>query len=128
MARPTKLTPDRRARLLSALRGGNTRRASCQYAGIGESTLADWLKRNRELRLAVEEAETEVEIRCAALLQKASLKDWRAALAWLERRRPADWSRRTQVEAEVRAEIGGLDHVLSEIAVRVAGRAIEGGS
>ena len=57
MARPTKLTPDRRARLLSALRGGNTRRASCQYAGIGESTLADWLKRNRELRLAVEEGQ-----------------------------------------------------------------------
>jgi hypothetical protein len=34
VGRPTKRTPERQQRLLSALAAGNTRTAACHYAGI----------------------------------------------------------------------------------------------
>ena len=37
--RPTKYTPATVAKLTDALRGGNTRRASCAAAGIDQTTL-----------------------------------------------------------------------------------------
>ena len=62
MARPTKRTPDREKRLLEALRAGNTRKAACQYAGIGVQTLDDWQRRFRDFRDAIEKAESEAEV------------------------------------------------------------------
>jgi len=54
--RPTKYTEQTVAKLLEALRGGNTRRASCAVASISQDTLAIWLKEKPEFSDAVEKA------------------------------------------------------------------------
>jgi transposase len=97
MARPTKRTPERETRLLEALRAGNTRRASCAYAGIDQDTLANWLRRWSDFSDAVEKAEADAEIRNVAIIQKAASETWQAAAWWLERRRPAEYRQRQEV-------------------------------
>lgn len=97
MARPTKRTPDRENRLMEALRAGNTRRASCAYAGISESSLASWLERFPDFRDAIEKAEADAEIRNVAIIQKAASETWQAAAWWLERRRSADYKLRQEL-------------------------------
>ena len=59
--RPTKYTEQTVAKLLDALRGGNTRRAACAVANISQDTLAVWLKDKPEFSDAVEKAEGEAE-------------------------------------------------------------------
>ena len=112
MARPTKRTPEREARLYEALRAGNTRRASCSYAGISESTLATWLERFDDFRDAVEKAEADAEIRNVAIIQRAATDTWQAAAWWLERRRPGDYRQRN----EVTGADGGAVRVIVEYA------------
>lgn len=97
MARPTKRTPEREARLMEALRAGNTRRASCAYAGIDQDTLANWMRRYSDFSDAVEKAEADAEIRNVAIIQKAATESWQAAGWWLERRRPADYRQRQEL-------------------------------
>lgn len=97
MARPTKRTPEREARLYEALRAGNTRRASCAYAGISQSCFASWLDRFGDFRDAIEKAEADAEIRNVAIIQKAASESWQAAGWWLERRRPGDYRQRQEV-------------------------------
>jgi len=138
MARTTtKRTPETEKRIIDALRGGNTRRAACLYAGIGETTFARWIERYADFAELIAHAEAQVEVRNVAILQRACAgyettetraadkwfmrttkrtlpdgtteeesapvkvtevttitrheSDWRPALEWLKRRRPADW-------------------------------------
>lgn len=72
MARPTKRTPELEKRLLDALRGGNTRRAACTYAGITDETFSIWLKSFPGFLELVTHAEAQVEVRSVAILQKAA--------------------------------------------------------
>jgi len=72
MPRNTKRTPETEKKLLDALRGGNTRRAACIYAGISETTFATWLERFSDFRELVTHAEAQVEVRNVAILQKAA--------------------------------------------------------
>lgn len=97
MARPTKRTPEREARLMEALRAGNTRRASCAYAGIDQDTLANWMRKFSDFSDAIEKAEADAEIRNVAIIQKAASESWQAAGWWLERRRPADYRQRQEL-------------------------------
>ena len=55
--RPTKYTPATVAKLTDALRGGNTRRASCAVADVLQDSLALWLRTYPEFAEAVEKAE-----------------------------------------------------------------------
>jgi len=112
MPRPTKRTPEREARLIEALRAGNTRRASCAYAGIDQDTLANWLRRWSDFSDAVEKAEADAEIRNVAIIQKAASETWQAAAWWLERKKKRDWSNRL--------ELTGEDGAPVRIAVRFA--------
>jgi hypothetical protein len=50
VGRPTRRTPQVEADLVQALRAGNTRKAAALYAGIGENTFGDWLRRFRSDR------------------------------------------------------------------------------
>jgi len=97
MPRPSKRTPEREARLFEALRAGNTRRASCSYAGIDQDTLIRWINRFPDFAEAVEKAESDAEIRNVAIIQKAASDTWQAAAWWLERRRSADYRQRHEV-------------------------------
>jgi hypothetical protein len=86
-----KQTPERVERLLKALRAGNTRRASCAYAGITDDTLSNWCKKS-DFSDMVQKAESEAEMRNVQVIMKAAEKSWQAAAWWLERRRREDYS------------------------------------
>jgi hypothetical protein len=94
--RPTKYSPEVVQRLTDALRGGNTRRASCAAGGISQETLARWLAENVDFRDAVEKAEGEAELRNLAVIQDATRTTWQAAAWWLERKHKAEWSSRVE--------------------------------
>jgi hypothetical protein len=114
LARPSKRTPEREARLLEALRAGNTRRAACHYAGISDEALARWLRASVDFVDAVKKAESDAEVRMVAQIARAAQDGtWQAAAWWLERRRPDDYARRERLDLEIyvrqRARELGLD-------------------
>jgi hypothetical protein len=106
MGRPLKLTPDLTDRVVKAIRAGNYAEAACQAAGIGTSTFYRWMARGGEqpasefgaFRAEVLRAEAEAEVHAVAIIRRAMADDWRAALAYLERRHPARWRPRQQTE------------------------------
>jgi len=53
--RPTKYEPETVGRLLVALADGLTIKQGCLAAGIGQSTLSDWLERHPELEVQLAE-------------------------------------------------------------------------
>jgi hypothetical protein len=83
-------------RITDALRGGNTRRASCAAAGISQDSLAVWLREIPDFADAVEKAEGEAELRNLQVIQDATRTTWQAAAWWLERKHKAEWSSRVE--------------------------------
>jgi hypothetical protein len=103
MSRPTKLTPPVENVILAALRRGHTRTAAFEAAGVHHSKIAPWLARFAAFRGAVERAEAEAEIEAADTIHDAYKGgDWKAALAWLERRRSNEWGKVDRIEIQVR--------------------------
>ena len=106
MARPTKLTDELQERILKAVRAGNYAEAAARASGIAPSTYYRWLQRGsleekgayREFSEALRQAEAEAEVHAVAILRRAMAEDWRAALAYLERRYPGRWRRHTSTE------------------------------
>ena len=108
MARPTKLTPEARQRIVAAIRAGNYAEPAARSAGISAATYYRWLKRGeREPRGTyhdfceeVRRAESDAEVHAVAVIRKAMPGDWRAAAHYLERRYPDRWRRRDSLEHE----------------------------
>jgi hypothetical protein len=106
MARPTKLTPELAEKVITAIRAGNYASVSCQRVGISESTYYRWLERGesetsgiyREFLDQIRSAEAEAETHAVAIVRRAMGHEWRAAIAYLERRHPARWRRQTSTE------------------------------
>lgn len=145
--RPSKKNEATVSRFLEALRAGNTRRASCLYAGFSEDTLARWLAAFADFAEDVARAEAECEIRNVLLIQKAAQErdvvvrkrkvlpdgsvieevttrkefDVAAAQWWLERRRPQEWGRRDKLDVQGSVD---LNASLMEIAQKVASRPV----
>jgi hypothetical protein len=94
--RPTKYTEQNVNRILDALRGGNTRRASCAAGNISQDTFANWLREHSAFSDAVEKAEGEAELRNLAVIQDATKTTWQAAAWWLERKHKQEWSSRVE--------------------------------
>lgn len=95
MARPTKLQDERRERILTAIREGNTRRAAAALGGIGERTLYDWIAKDEQFSQDVIKAEGEAEAEMVSRVHRAALDgSWQAAAWWLERRRPGEFGRK----------------------------------
>jgi len=113
MARPTKLTPAVRERIIKAVRAGNYAEAACRAAGISPSSYYRWMQRGEteesgiyhELHNAVRRAEAEAEVYAVAIIRRAMGEDWRAAMSYLERRYPSRWRR--QQKTELVGEDGG---------------------
>ncbi len=143
MARPTKLTPEVRERIVGSIRAGAYAEQAARAAGIAPSTYYDWLRRGEageptfsEFSEALRAGEAEAEIAAVATIREAAQAgDWRAAAHYLERRHPERWGRGTRpgVEhAEVRqatpedfdAEVEGLLAMLQEEADRRAEAAL----
>ncbi len=101
MARPSKLTPEMQDRILRAVRAGNYADAAARECGIAPSTYYRWLARgaaekhgvHRDFADAIRQSEAEAEVHAVAILRRAMNEDWRAAMAYLERRHPSRWRR-----------------------------------
>ena len=106
MARPTKLTDAVQARIVQAVRSGCYAEVACRSAGISPSTYYRWLQKGEgersglyaEFAAAVHLADAEAEVYAVATIRQAMPTDWRAALAFLERRHPGRWRRQTSTE------------------------------
>lgn len=106
MARPTKLDPERQERIVDAIRAGSYAEPACRAAGIAESTFYRWLQRGEaedrgiyaDFVQAVRCAEAEAEVHAIELVRAQMPEDWRAAIAFLERRFPSRWRRQTSAE------------------------------
>jgi hypothetical protein len=94
--RPTKYKPETVEKILEALRGGNTRRASCAVADVSQDSLALWLRIYPEFAEAVEKAEGKAEAKMVSIIRDASDTTWQAAAWWLERKHKAEWSSRVE--------------------------------
>lgn len=119
VGRPTVLTDEVRRKVIAALRVGASRTAAAVRAGIGASTLHEWMARTGEeepyasFRVEVEEAEAICELRLSSTVFKAALGDPNQARWLLERRFPGEWGKKTeqkvelsgQVEAKIPAEV-----------------------
>ncbi len=94
MARPTRCTPERVARICEALRAGTTHRTAAACGGVSRDTFYHWLKTRPDFAAQVATAEAACAVAMVRVIYEAAQRgEWRAALWWLERRRPADWAR-----------------------------------
>jgi transposase len=108
MARPSKFTPDRRKRILEALRQGNTRKAAVAQAGISYETFCQWLHQYPEFSDQVKNAEAEAELASVRVIREAAVTTWQAAAWWLERRRPEEWSNSHVIRVKLEREVESL--------------------
>jgi transposase len=110
MARPTKLTDAVTERIVQAIRAGNYPEPAARAAGISASTYYRWIARGQQERSgvfrdfaeAVARAEGESEVHAVAVIRRAMTEDWRAALAYVERRHPERWRRQQTTELVTR--------------------------
>lgn len=99
MARPSKYTPEREAKIVEALAAGNTRKTAARLAGIDQGTLENWMLRYSGFSAAVEKAEADAEASHVANIKAAAVGgSWTASAWWLERRRHEDWGRKDRLE------------------------------
>lgn len=111
MGRPTLLTPDVQARIVEAIERGNTHKTAAQYGGIEDETFYEWMARGRgerkdrpctpeyaEFAQQIEKAELKAKMDAVDLVQLGGLKNWTAAMCWLERRYPDEWGRRDRLD------------------------------
>jgi len=120
--RPTKLTEDNVAKMLSAIRCGAPKSTAAKAVGIAPRTLRMWLQRAKEpdappelrdLKERLDRAREEGITARLATIQKASQEDWRAAAWLLERDDPEKFSMRQKVEHSGSI---GLAHLLGKLA------------
>lgn len=103
MARPSKLTAATEKVILDALRAGATRTAAFEAAGIARSKISVYMRRFGTFRDAVIAAEAGAEVYMTIKLRQAvDAGSWRAALAWLEKRRRDDWGKVDRIEIEIK--------------------------
>lgn len=117
--RKSKLTPEVKDEFVRLISTGVYIRQACEYIGISEATVYNWMARgsNELLRLdnnpkarpnkkesiyadffqAVKKADTQAEVRAITYWQAAIKDDWRAAREFLARRYPDRWSPRIEV-------------------------------
>jgi hypothetical protein len=120
MARPTSLTPEVQARILSALADGLYRETAARCAGVCERSLYSWLKKGEtgeepyaELLQAVKKTEAEVE-RSVLVAIRTGTRGWQSK-AWVaERRWPKRWG--VRIRTAVAEE---LDAYTTRIAKRL---------
>jgi len=102
VGRPEKLTDEVRRRICEAVRAGTTKEVAAAYAGVSRASLQRWLAKSneqgagphyRKLAQELRQAEAEAEVHAAAILRRAMPDDWRAAVAYLERRHRGRWSK-----------------------------------
>ncbi len=120
---PTKLTGATADAICGRLRAGVPRVHAAESAGVSRRTMMAWLEQGRAASLCerpdcdddhhgpahgeleylhflhmVEHAEADAVVRAVGQLSRAMDRDWRAALAWLERRHAAEFKPQERAE------------------------------
>lgn len=109
MARPTKLSPELEAQIVTLLRAGNYPETAAAAAGISRATFYNWLREGarakrgvkRQFRDRVLRAIAESEALDLEVIRKASAEHWQAAAWRLERRFPDRYGRRVTATFKV---------------------------
>lgn len=116
MPRRLKLNERVQNIICEALANGVTVETAAEIAGIGQSTLYNWLKLGREgvakykpFADAVEEAIAKSELVLLERIHEASKHTWQAAAWILERRFPERWGRRDRLNVTETSLIARLD-------------------
>ena len=102
--RPRALNDEKKKEILAILHVGGSRRVAASYVGVSASTIANEADRDTEFLDSLARAEAEGKV--AQIRKIAEADDWRAALAWLARKYPEEWSEQKRVE---RSGNGQLD-------------------
>lgn len=111
--RPSKLTPERRKRIMDAIRAGSPKMHAAAAAGVSRETLRTWERRGEQPDAPAEyrafladlrEAEAAGIVAMAATVTAAARSDWRAAAWLLERRAPDEYGRRDRIEHSGRVD------------------------
>lgn len=130
MAARSKFTAARRNAIIEALGRGHPLRTAAAMAGVDRSTVYDWLERGekagpdsayRRFYEDVERAQATVVDTALAHIRDAMPDDWRAAMTYLERRFPDEFTKRE------RREISGPKDGPVEVVVQWPGAAPPGG-
>ena len=85
MARPTKLTPTVRRRLVAAAADGLSLRDCAALVGISRRTLENWARADDDFARAFLRARVEARLEVLRLLKNGGGGNWRARMAWLSR-------------------------------------------
>lgn len=95
---PTKKTPERLARIVEIIAGGNFRYVAARAVGITGPTLTKWMAADPELAERVEVAEQQAEIDAVKTIRTAG--DWKAMAWFLERKFPERWAQTHKQQAD----------------------------
>lgn len=114
--RPTKFTPEVRARIIDALADGNYIETACALADVTYRCFREWVKQGQaegegeffQFSQDVTRAMADAEAKSIAMVRTHSADDWRAAAWILERRHPDRWANTQRVKLEVEKEIRGV--------------------
>lgn len=108
----TKLTPEVQEKICEILREGNPRRTAAILAGIDERTFQRWMAAGEKGKkpfdafvVAVKKAEEEAVRKHVAVITKAAEKNWQAAAWWLERRYPADFGKKDNIDLSLAGDV-----------------------
>lgn len=113
--RPTKLTPEKHAAIIAAIRAGASRQAAAASVGIAYNTLCEWLARGEgrdpdrtaesdfasfanDLRTAEAEFEQSLIQQVMSYSAMGDKPDWRGPAWLLERRFSQQWGKTTKTE------------------------------
>lgn len=110
-----KLEKKRKAKVLRAIRAGNTISTAAAVAGVHRSTVYEWQKSVPGFADAIETARAQAEARDVATIARAARRGtWKAAAFMLERRSPRTWGPRLRLEL-TKAIDGFLEHLEREL-------------
>jgi hypothetical protein len=95
-----KLTPSVQEKILQVLRSGSYASVAARVAGISPNTFWKWMKRGRQESSgpyrrfydAVQSAQAQPEAMAVGIINREMRNNWRAAIAYLERKFPKRWS------------------------------------
>ena len=114
-------------RICDLLRQGCSVRTTCECVGISESTFFEYMRRGKataadyaqtfsQFAERVTRARGQGKAYLVGIIRKAAPKDWRAAVALLERLSPAEYARTSPPElrdSAVRTDSGTLEELLN---------------
>lgn len=100
--RKPKMSVDKFRKIELIVSNSNYIKVALHFVGVGESCFYNWMRKpeNAQYVQSLRRAECAGEIGASACLTNAARNDWKAAVAYLERRWAARWRKVTTVKFE----------------------------